>query len=109
MADWYRALDLYVAPQRWEGFGLTPLETMACGVPVVATRIGAFEEIVTEGTGALVEPDDSAALASAAAKFLDDPRRLAAAKMAARSRAETDFRIEGEAVALVAIYREMLA
>ena len=42
MADWYRVLDLYVAPQRWEGFGLTPLEAMACGVPVVATKVGAF-------------------------------------------------------------------
>ena len=38
--DWYRALDLYVAPQLWEGFGLTPLEAMACGVPVVATTRG---------------------------------------------------------------------
>ena len=35
MADWYRALDVYIAPQRWEGFGLTPIEAMACGVPVV--------------------------------------------------------------------------
>ncbi|WP_295532594.1 glycosyltransferase family 4 protein [uncultured Thioclava sp.] len=109
MADWYRVLDLYIAPQRWEGFGLTPIEAMACGVPVVATRVGAFEEIVTDETGALVDPGDPAALATAAAPFLDDPARLAAAKRAARLRAETDFRIEGEAAALVAIYREMLA
>ncbi|WP_417808298.1 glycosyltransferase family 4 protein [Thioclava sp.] len=109
MADWYRVLDLYIAPQRWEGFGLTPIEAMACGVPVVATRVGAFEEIVTDETGALVDPGDPAALATAAAPFLDDPARLAAAKIAARAHAETDFRIEGEAAALVAIYREMLA
>ena len=109
MPDWYRVLDLYIAPQRWEGFGLTPIEAMACGVPVVATRVGAFEEIVTDATGALVEPGDPASLAQAAAPFLDDPARLAAAKQAARARAETDFRIEGEAAALVAIYREMLA
>ncbi|MFA5580645.1 MAG: glycosyltransferase family 4 protein, partial [Paracoccaceae bacterium] len=62
IADWYRALDLYVAPQRWEGFGLTPLEAMACGVPVVATRVGAFDEIVTPRTGALAAPDDIPAL-----------------------------------------------
>ncbi|MGB2891940.1 MAG: glycosyltransferase family 4 protein, partial [Albidovulum sp.] len=75
IADWYRALDLYVAPQRWEGFGLTPLEAMACGVPVVATRVGAFEEIVTEDTGSLVPPGDVPALASAIAALLDDAAR----------------------------------
>ncbi|MCV2879977.1 glycosyltransferase family 4 protein [Sedimentimonas flavescens] len=109
MADWYRILDLYVAPQRWEGFGLTPVEAMACGVPVVATRVGAFEEIVTPQTGALVAPDDIPALADATAEFLDDPARRAAASGAARARAEESFRIEGEAAALIAIYREMLA
>ena len=45
MPRWYQALDLLVAPQRWEGFGLTPLEAMACGVPVIATTVGAFDEI----------------------------------------------------------------
>ncbi|MCE5973462.1 glycosyltransferase family 4 protein [Sinirhodobacter sp. WL0062] len=109
MADWYRVLDLYVAPQRWEGFGLTPVEAMACGVPVVATRVGAFEEIVTPQTGALVAPDDIPALATATAAFLDDPARLSAASEAARLRVEESFRIEAEAAALIAIYREMLA
>lgn len=109
MADWYRVLDLYVAPQRWEGFGLTPIEAMACGVPVVATRVGAFEEIVTPETGALVAPDDIAALAAAVAPFLDDGARRAAAAEAARARVLERFRIEGEAEALVALYRELLA
>jgi len=108
MADWYRVLDLYVAPQRWEGFGLTPLEAMACGVPVVATRVGAFEEIVTPETGALVAPDDIPALAAAIAPFLDDPARLAAEGVAARAHVLADFRIEGEAEKLVALYRSLL-
>ncbi len=106
MADWYRVLDLYVAPQRWEGFGLTPLEAMACAVPVVATRVGAFEEIVTPETGALVAPGDIPALAAACAPFLDDAGRRAAA---ARARVEAQFRIEDEAAALVRIYRALLA
>lgn len=109
MADWYRVLDLYIAPQRREGFGLTPIEAMACGVPVVATRVGAFEDIVTPETGALVDPGDPQALAAAAALFLDDPIRLAAAGQAARHRAETAFPIAREAEALIAIYRELLA
>lgn len=109
MADWYRVLDLYVAPQRWEGFGLTPLEAMACAVPVVATRVGAFEEIVTPETGALVAPGDIPALAAACAPFLDDAGRRAAAAAAARARVEAQFRIEDEAAALVRIYRALLA
>ena len=109
MADWYRVLDLYVAPQRWEGFGLTPLEAMACGVPVVATRVGAFEEIVTPQTGALVDPGDIPALAEACEPFLDDAAMRAAAGAAARAHVLANFRIENEAAALVALYRKLLA
>ena len=43
IAPWFQASDIYVAPQRWEGCGLTPLEAMSCGVPVVATRVEAFK------------------------------------------------------------------
>ncbi|MGD9918324.1 MAG: glycosyltransferase family 4 protein [Paenirhodobacter sp.] len=109
MADWYRVLDLYVAPQRWEGFGLTPLEAMACGVPVVATRVGAFEEIVTPQTGALVDPGDIPALAAACEPFLDDDAMRTAAGAAARAHVLANFRIENEAAALVALYRKLLA
>lgn len=110
MADWYRVLDLYVAPQRWEGFGLTPIEAMACGVPVVATRVGAFEALVVEGeTGTLVDPDDIPALSAAIKQTLSDPAR--SAHWAARSRPHVaeHFSIESEAAELVALYRRLLA
>ena len=109
VADWYRALDLYVAPQRWEGFGLTPIEAMACGVPVVATRVGAFEEIVAEGTGSLVPPGDIPALAEAIAPYLDDAEKRQRAGRAALAHVRARFRIEDEAAALVAVYRRLLA
>lgn len=110
MPDWYRALDLHVAPQLWEGFGLTPLEAMACGVPVVATRVGAFEEIVEPGrTGDLVAPGDVAALTGAVGRLLDDRAGRRAMGAAARAAVEARFRIEDEAGALVALYRELLA
>jgi mannosyltransferase len=108
VADWYRALDLYVAPQRWEGFGLTPIEAMACGVPVVATRVGAFEEIVTETTGSLVPPGDIPALAGAIAPYLDDAEKRRHAGEAALDHVRARFRIEDEAAALVAVYRRLL-
>lgn len=110
MADWYRVLDLYIAPQRWEGFGLTPIEAMACGVPVVATRVGAFEALVAEPeTGRLIPPGDATAMQAAASEVLSDAAALHRMKDAARARALHSFSIEGEAAALVAIYRRLLA
>jgi mannosyltransferase len=116
-ARWYRALDLFVAPQRWEGFGVTPLEAMASGVPVVATRVGAFEELLVqrdaapdaEETGILVPPGDGPAIAAAVAAFLDDPPRLAAAGLAARRHAAQHFSIESEAAAINAVYESLWA
>ncbi len=109
IARWYQVLDLFVAPQRWEGFGLTPIEAMACGVPVVATTVGAFEELVMAGeTGHLVPPGDVSAMADAVAGLLDDPARLARQSDAARRHMLENFRIEDEAAALNAVYRALL-
>lgn len=110
MARWYQALDLYIAPQRWEGFGLTPLEAMACAVPVIATRVGAFEELVADGqTGTLIAAGDVDAMVAAANAILDDPARLAAWSQAARRHVLDHFRIAQEAAAITAIYRSLLA
>jgi mannosyltransferase len=109
IAPWFQALDLYVAPQRWEGFGLTPLEAMACGVPVVATRVGAFEELVADGeTGALVDPEDLDAMTARIAAYLDDAERRRAHGVAARQRAVQGFRLEDEAAAINTVYAELL-
>lgn len=106
VADWYRVLDLFVAPQRWEGFGLTPLEAMSCGVPVVATRVGAFPELVVDGvTGALIAPGDPDRMAEAAERLLAHP---AGPSAAARAHAVERFAIEGEARAIVDVYRGLL-
>jgi len=85
------------------------LEAMASGVPVVASRAGAFEALVRDGeTGSLVTTGDSAALTEAIRGWIDDRARLAAAGPAARAHVEAYHRIEAEADALVAIYREVL-
>lgn len=105
----YQALDLFCAPARWEGFGLTPLEAMASGVPVVATRVGAFEALIREGeVGSLVLPGEAAALTEAIRGWIDDRPRLERAGPVARAHVVANHRIEGEAERLVAIYREML-
>jgi len=109
MADWYRVLDLYVAPQRWEGFGLTPIEAMACGVPVIATRVGAFEQIVTPETGDLVAPDDIDALSDAVTKALgQEAQSLTSWGTETRPHVAKHFTIEREAAELVTLYRSLL-
>ncbi len=109
IAQWYQVLDLFIAPQRWEGFGLTPLEAMACGVPVVATDVGAFSEIVTDPSlGRVVPPDDIPAMADAAAEMLNDRDSLARSGQAARAHVEQNFDINGEARTLVDLYERLL-
>jgi len=61
-----RAADLLVHPSYSEGFGLVIAESLACGLPVVATRVGAVPEIITsDGMGILIEPGNSKVLADA--------------------------------------------
>jgi mannosyltransferase len=105
----YQALDLYIAPQRWEGFGLTPLEAMACGAPCIATRVGAFEELIAEGqTGTLVPAGDLPAMIDAVKTAQDDPQNLSAWSKNARAHVVGKFQLSQEAEALIAIYRDLL-
>lgn len=109
IADYYRVLDLFIAPQRWEGFGLTPLEAMACAVPVIATTVGAFPEIVTENeTGHLIPPGDISAMIDATSKLLSNDQTLQGFSKNARQHMVDNFDISVEANRLIAIYREML-
>ncbi|MEM9576047.1 MAG: glycosyltransferase family 4 protein [Pseudomonadota bacterium] len=106
----FQALDLYVAPQRWEGFGLTPLEAMACGAPVVATKVGAFEELIVEGeTGHLVDVEDLDAIEARTRDLLTDAGKRARFAVAARQNVLERFTIEAEAAAIIGIYRKLLS
>lgn len=111
IVETYRALDLFVAPARHEGFGLTPLEAMASGVPAIACHgVGAFSAQILDGvTGRLVEKDNADALDEALQDMLSDPDKMAAAGPAARQHIEQNFRIEGEAEEIVKVYRSLLA
>ncbi len=72
LPDWFRAADLFVYPSRYEGFGLPPLEAMACGIPVVTSNASSLPEVV--GDAALVvSPDDTSGLAEAIVRVLRTP------------------------------------
>jgi len=69
-----KGFDIAVMPSREEGFGLSAVEAMACGVPLVASGVDALAEVVRDGeTGLLASPECPEALALAVRKLLDDP------------------------------------
>ncbi|MDQ3399750.1 MAG: glycosyltransferase [Chloroflexota bacterium] len=89
LAQYYAAADLCAVPSLTESFGLVALEAMACGTPVVATRVGGMQTVVEHGeSGLLVPAGDDAALAEAIARVLTDHRLRVHLAHGARSRAE---------------------
>jgi glycosyltransferase involved in cell wall biosynthesis len=71
VAAWMAAADLVTLPSYMEGCPNVVLEALACGRPVVATRVGGIPEILSDACGELVPPRDSGALAQALASVLD--------------------------------------
>ena len=67
----YRLADVFVFPSLYEGFGLPPLEAMACGTPVVVSNVSSLPEVVGDA-GVLVNPYDAAAIADGIQRVLDD-------------------------------------
>lgn len=84
-----RGASVVAYPSRYEGFGFVPLEALAVGTPVVATAVGAVEE-VTGDAAVLVPPGDRDALADALRAVLVDPGSVAVTDRLARGRVRLD-------------------
>ena len=67
----YAGATVFVMPSLYEGFGLTPLEAMACGAPVICSNASSLPEVVGDAA-LLVNPRDAAEIAQAIARVLDD-------------------------------------
>jgi glycosyltransferase involved in cell wall biosynthesis len=104
LPELYAAARVFAYPSLYEGFGIPPLEAMACGTPVVASNAGALPEVLGDAA-LLVDPRDEAALAEALRAAADDrgSLRRRGLERAARyrwDRAATEtWRVYDEAVA----------
>ena len=104
----YRGADMLVNPSLSESFGMSLVEAMAAGLPVIATRAGGQPEVVEPGrTGLLVEAGDADALAEVMLALADDPQRRAAMGRAGRARAEACFSWDHIADDAYAVYEEL--
>ena len=105
VAEALRSADLYLLPSATESFGLSALEALATGVPVVGTRVGGLPEVVEHGvSGFLGEVGDVDGLARGALELLTDAKRWRVASEAARARAE-----RFDTAKVVPLYEEVYA
>jgi len=107
---WVRSADVVLAVPWYEPFGITPLEAMACGRPVVATAVGGLVDTVADGvTGDLVPPRDPERLGEVLAALLADDARRAAYGAAGVQRARSRYRWSRVVADTETVYRQVLA
>ena len=107
-AAFLQALDVFVMPSLSEGLPVALLEAMACGLPVVVTRVGAMPDVVDGGALGLVVPvGDEEALADAIAVLLDDRSRARALGEAGMRRVRERFSAARMVREYEAIYRRL--
>ena len=102
------AADVLVSTSRTEGAPGVFVEALLAGVPVVAHDMGGVRDVISEGTGSLVDPGDEEGLAGEIASLAGDPARRARASAAARD-AGARFAIQPVADAYAELYRELLS
>jgi D-inositol-3-phosphate glycosyltransferase len=109
LALYYAAADVCAVPSLTESFGLVALEAMACGTPVVGTRVGGLQTLIEDGeSGLLVPAGDAQALAGAIERVLTDHRLRMHLAHGARDRAE-HFTWQSVGEKIAALYDTVLA
>jgi D-inositol-3-phosphate glycosyltransferase len=109
LATYYNAADIFISTPWYEPFGITPLEAMACGTPVLGSNVGGIKFSVRDGeTGYLVPPNDPVALAERAAYLFDNPKLLTVLGRQAIRRVNDLFTWRRVAAHVAALYDEVL-
>ncbi|MBF0273651.1 MAG: glycosyltransferase family 4 protein [Nitrospinae bacterium] len=104
LADVYSAASLFIFPSFHEGFGIPPLEAMACGVPVVASNSSSLPEILGDAA-VLVDPHNTESISEGIMKILEDPTAPEEYKEKGRLKASA-YRWEKTADELLSLFNE---
>jgi D-inositol-3-phosphate glycosyltransferase len=107
---YYSAADLFITTPWYEPFGITPLEAMACGTPVVGSNVGGIRYSVVDGvTGSLVPPNDADSLAVSIARLLQDKRQLELLRQNGLRRVRTHFTWQRVTRSLSTVFEQVMA
>ena len=102
--------DLFLLPSNRESFGLSALEALSCGVPVIGCNVGGLPEVVRHGeTGALLAPGDIDGMSSAAIEILSDPAKWQAMSELGAADARARFSEDAIVPLYEALYRKAVA
>jgi D-inositol-3-phosphate glycosyltransferase len=106
---YYSAADIFITTPWYEPFGITPLEAMACGTPVIGANVGGIKYSVVDGeTGALVSPENPDELADKVSKLLSDQNELQRLGQNAIRRVHQHFTWKSVADKVNRLYEEIL-
>ncbi len=102
-------MDIVVSPSRMEGLGISVMEAQACGVPVVASKVGGLVSLIeNEMTGILVEPEDPHQMAQALKRLIIDQNLRSSIGIAARKKAEVQYGAAGMTGKIISLYKELI-
>src|SRR5215216_241102 len=107
---YYSAADVFISTPWYEPFGITPIEAMACGTPVIGARVGGIKYTVDDGkTGYLVPPKDSQAVADCLIKLQQDPETRAQMSRQALERVNEMFTWQKVGKMIATFYEDVLS
>lgn len=102
-------VDIVIAPSRSEGLGISVMEAQACGLPVVATRVGGLVSLIeNEITGLLVPPENPEEFAKALIRVIKDRSFTSMIGKGARLKAESEYGADKMTTHVVALYEKLL-
>jgi len=109
LLGWYRKATIFVLPSLIEAFGVTLLEALSCGTPVVASNVGGIPEIIHDNEdGVIIPPNKSTELAHAIQRLLDDKKTRSFLGQNGREKVTKNFSKKTTIRKLLKIYDEMI-